>query len=231
MSRLARFAGYYDRLLHPENEPERHVTEQLRRLNIMESSTAYPFLLHLYDLKDQGQITADEFFEGLKALETYLVRRFLNRDSTNDMNKMFPALIRDVTGEDFANTLRSELGKRNEPSNGRLRESAEKKAKYRNDKSIRQKLALIFETINLRLSEGSGAYTALTDDPTIEHILPQTMTPDWKAKLGKTWEQDYELLHTLGNLTLVTKDMELYALQSFLRAKARYAERTWTEAE
>ena len=36
--------------------------------------------------------------------------------------------------------------------------------------------------------------------------MPQTLTPTWKHDLGESWEQDYELLHTLGNLTLVTQD-------------------------
>ena len=56
------------------------------------------------------------------------------------------------------------------------------------------------------MSTGSGAYTVLSDDPTIEHIMPQTVTEAWKHHLGENWQQDYGLLHTLGNLTVVTQD-------------------------
>jgi hypothetical protein len=45
---------------------------------------------------------------------------------------------------------------------------------------------------------------------TIEHVMPQTLTDDWKAVLGEGWEEDHEqYLHTLGNLTLTNYNAEL----------------------
>lgn len=206
LATLKRFAGYYDRLLRPENEPDKDVRQQLHRLNILESSTAYPFLLFVYDAWEQGRIDRSAFLAGLRTLETYMVRRFLNRDSSNYLNKMFPVLPKDIDLSSFENSLPQVLGTRNEPSNVRLRQSAETINLYRRDRPTRQKLALVFDTVNRRLSDGSGAYTVLDDDPTIEHILPQTPTEAWKTHLGGNWEQDFDLLHTLGNLTVVTQD-------------------------
>lgn len=38
---------------------------------------------------------------------------------------------------------------------------------------------------------------------TIEHIMPQTLTPQWKEELGENWQQIYDTyLHTCANLTL-----------------------------
>ena len=38
---------------------------------------------------------------------------------------------------------------------------------------------------------------------TIEHIMPQTLTPQWKEELGENWQQIYDTyLHTFANLTL-----------------------------
>ena len=38
---------------------------------------------------------------------------------------------------------------------------------------------------------------------TIEHIMPQTLTPQWKEELGEDWQQIYDTyLHTFANLTL-----------------------------
>jgi uncharacterized protein with ParB-like and HNH nuclease domain len=206
LTTLKRFAGYYDRLLRPQREPDRAVRRQLGRLNVLESATAYPFLLFMYDEWQQGRLAQDQFQAGLRTIETYMVRRFLNRDSTNYLNKMFPALVKDVDVTDFAASLRQALGTRNEPSDVRLRQAAEMISIYRRDSYTRQKLALVFDTINRHLSAGSGAYTVLSDDPTIEHILPQTPTQAWKRHLGDNWQQDYDLLHTLGNLTVVTQD-------------------------
>lgn len=205
LKRVNRFAHYYDRLLRPKNEPDKLIAQRLERLNVLENTTAYPFVLHMYDLLDSDQIDRQEFLDGLETLECYLVRRFLNRDSTNYTNKMFPALVKEVTSENFVSTLQSELGKRNEPTDARLRQSAETIVQYKKDIYTRQKLALVFATINRQLSVGHGAYTVLEDDPTIEHIMPQKLTPEWKEELGESWQDDYELLHTLGNLTLITQ--------------------------
>ncbi len=206
LTTLKRFAAYYNRLLRPDHEPNLQVRAQLQRLNILESATAYPFLLFMYDEWQQNHIDRNAFLEGLHIIETYMVRRFLNRDSTNYLNKMFPALAKDVNVEDFVASLRQAIGAKNEPSDVRLRQSAETVSLYRKDIYTRQKLALVFDTINRRLSVGTGAYTVLSADPTIEHIMPQTLTAAWKSQLGDNWQQDYELLHTLGNLTVVTQD-------------------------
>ena len=206
LTTLKRFAGYYDRLLRPQHEPNREVRQQLERLDVLESTTGYPFLLFMYDEWQQGRLAQDEFQAGLRTIETYMVRRFLNRDSTNYLNKMFPSLVKDVDVTDFAASLRQALGTRNEPSDARLRQAAEMISIYKRDSYTRQKLALVFDTINRHLSAGSGAYTVLSDDPTIEHIMPQTLTEAWKRHLGDNWQQDYDLLHTLGNLTVVTQD-------------------------
>ena len=57
------------------------------------------------------------------------------------------------------------------------------------------------------MSKGSGGYTQLDANPTIEHIMPQTLTKLWKEGLGEEWQDTYrDYLHTLGNLTLVTQE-------------------------
>ena len=206
LTTLKRFAGYYDRLLRPQHEPNREVRQQLERLDVLESTTGYPFLLFMYDEWQQGRLAGDEFQDGLELIETYMVRRFLNRDSTNYLNKMFPSLVKDVDVTDFAASLRQALGTRNEPSDARLRQAAEMISIYKRDSYTRHKMALVFDTINRHLSADSGGYTALDDGPTIEHIMPQTLTEAWKRHLGDNWQEDYDLLHTLGNLTVVTQD-------------------------
>lgn len=66
---LQGFANYYDRLIHPSQEPNHTVREQLNRLKILETSTAYPFLLGLYDWYEQKRISFSDFLEGLQILE------------------------------------------------------------------------------------------------------------------------------------------------------------------
>ncbi|MFZ5922440.1 MAG: HNH endonuclease family protein [Chloroflexota bacterium] len=80
---------------------------------------------------------------------------------------------------------------------------------YDKRSQTRGKIVLILESVNRHLSikNRSGGYTVLDDNATIEHIMPQTLSPEWKTHLGKNWEQIYkDYLDTLGNLTLVTQE-------------------------
>lgn len=204
VKKLKRFAFFYDRLLRPANEPDNEVAIQLQRLNTMESSTAYPFLLMLYDVWQRGSISRLEMLEALFLIERYLVRRFLAKDTTN-YNRFFPPLVKEVDEDVLVKSLYEVLGSKREPSDTRLRQMAERASLYRNSTFVRQRLTLVLETINRHLSRESGAYTVLDAAATIEHVMPQTLTAVWKKHLGNSWEADYELLDTLGNLTLVTQ--------------------------
>ena len=45
---------------------------------------------------------------------------------------------------------------------------------------------------------------------TIEHLMPQELTPEWKLTLGAEYEDTYNrFLHTFGNLTLTGYNSEL----------------------
>ncbi len=93
---LKKFATYYDHLLHPETESNVQIQERLRQLTIMEISTAYPYLLAAYDAWTQQEIQLDDFIFVLDMLENYMVRRYLAGEQTNYLNKMFPALWREI---------------------------------------------------------------------------------------------------------------------------------------
>lgn len=201
---LKRFAGYYNRLLRPDQEPDKEISQKLTRLNALEFSTAYPFLLFAYDALDGQTISRADFLAGLALLENYLVRRILVRETTSYLNKMFPILARDVEVDQFEPTLRQALLTKNYPSDIRVQQAAETAKLYSN--SGRPRLTLILETINRHLSKGQGAFTQLDGAATIEHIMPQKPSDEWKQALGDNLMQDYELLHTLGNLTLVTQE-------------------------
>ena len=60
---------------------------------------------------------------------------------------------------------------------------------------------------------------------TIEHIMPQTLTPQWKEELGEDWQQIYDTyLHTFANLTLTGFNTS-YSNHSFQEKKDGYIDR------
>lgn len=204
---LKNYAEHYNRLLRPENEPDVELKRKLIRLNILEISTAYPFLMAAYESYSQKNLSHEEFAEVLEILENYIVRRYLTNDPTNYLNKMFPTLWREVSPTKLAETLKKVIITKNYPADSRVRREVLTEQIY--DKRIQasNKIVLVLDTINRFLSVKSGGYTVLDNTPTIEHILPQTPSSEWKTYLGANWEEVYtENLHTLGNLTLVTQE-------------------------
>ena len=225
LATLKQFAKYYERFLRPEKEPDQEIRRLLQRLNILEISTAYPFLLSMYDWLEQGKLNREDFLAGLKTLEIYIVRRFLVKESTNYLNKMFPTLARDIDLDNFDKSLRKALVSKNFPNDVRIRQAAENVKMYNRRSETRRKIGLIFEQINRSLSTGSGAYTQLDADPSIEHIMPQTLTDSWREHLGDNWREDYDLLHTLGNLTVVTQEWNsALSNASYATKKAKLAQ-------
>jgi len=202
---LKRFAIYYDYLLRPEKVEDAKIREALKRLNILELATAYPFLLAAFEAMHQNDISDDAFVEGLTVLENYMVRRYVAGEPTNYLNKMFPALWREIDKSRYVESLRQALLTKNYPSDNRVTQALLGHQMY--DKRSNQRIYLILDSINRHLSSGSGARTILDGEPTIEHILPQSDEPSWKRELGDEWEEAYrEYLHTIGNLTLVTQE-------------------------
>ena len=209
---LCRFAEYYDKLLRPEHEKDKDIRNALVRLNTLELSTAYPFLLAVYDAHDSKEINRDELLDLFTVLENYLVRRYICGEQTNYQNKMFPTLWRDVVAEmenelEFKDALRKVLANKSYPSDRNVQQAIRLTKLYDKGKGSQAKIYFVLESINRHLSKGTGGFTALDSNPSIEHILPQTPSEDWKSELGESFERTYQdYLDTLGNLTLVTQE-------------------------
>ncbi|MDF0553943.1 DUF262 domain-containing HNH endonuclease family protein [Kamptonema sp. UHCC 0994] len=215
IANLLKFAEYYNKLLRPDTEVNQDIKTALIRLNTFDLSTAYPFLLMLYDEYNSQKNNFEEFIECLKLLENYLVRRHICAKPTNSLTRMFPSLWKDVEAmknEDEEITLPEALQKvlitKEYPNDNDVRQSINSHKLY--DKKNPKKMVLVIDTINRHLSKGTGGFTVLDQSATIEHILPQTPREDWKNDLGDEFKQIYrDYLHTLGNLTLVTSEWNI----------------------
>lgn len=220
MQTLHRFADYYDKLLRPDHEQDVQVRMLLKRLNILESATAYPFMLAMYDSWAQGRISREDFIAGLTVIENYMMRRYLAGEQTQYTPKMFATLEREIQYAHFVESLRKALLSKNYPSDSRIRQALPTAPLY--DTRRPQRLVLFLETINRYLSKDRGGYTVLDGEATIEHIMPQKLSDDWKRELGNGWDETHrELLHTIGNLTLVTRDWNSSLSNSVFVSKKR----------
>ena len=207
VSALAQFAAYYNKLLRPEQEADLRIRESLERLSVLEVSTAFPFLLAVLDAYNSHILTREQLLGILTTVENYIVRRVLAGEATNFLNKLFPGLWGQIDKANPVDSLRLLLAVRGYPSDARLRAALATRSLYDKSELTRSRTALVLETINRHLSSGSGGYTVLSGAASIEHVMPQSAGPDWLDELGDGAEETHrELLHTLGNLTLVTQE-------------------------
>ncbi len=200
LQEITRFAEYYARLLTPSLEPSSSISHQMHRLNRIEVTTAYPFLLNIYHDYTAGKVSEDEFAEILRILENFMVRRFVCGVPTYGLNKVFPALYAQITAyATVVDGLKEVLRTKNYPRDAEFRERFISSKFYAPGERI-EKTKIILERLEESFEHLEPVPMASLQ---IEHVMPQTLTDSWKATLGEEWETIHDLLlHTVGNLTL-----------------------------
>lgn len=215
---IAVFANYYKKLLDPESELNVDVRTALVRLNRLEVTTAYPFLLSCYHDYAEGKLSRADFLRILRTIENFILRRFVCNVPTSQLNKIFPLLYsqaNDTKPASLPDGVCAVLQNRSYPKDAEFRTRLiETKLYGAGERAVKTKL--ILETIESSYNHKEQVPFV---DLTIEHIMPQTLTPWWENHLGDDWQVDHELyLHTLGNLTLTGYNSELSNL-SFAEKK------------
>lgn len=207
LQELARFAGYYAKLLNPARESNTHLRERLNRLNRLEVTVAYPFLLNIYDDFDNQRLTATTFAAILDLLENFILRRSVCNIQRSPLNKVFPLLHgQAMQSASLIEGIRENLATKNYPSDAEFREAFTSSIMYGNGaRYVRTKLILE------RIESTTGNKELVPfENLSVEHVMPQTLTPWWKDHLGADYEQVHALwLHTIGNLTLTGYNAEL----------------------
>lgn len=201
LARLSRHSEYYSRLVFPDREPDASVRARLRRLNRWGGTTSYPFLLNLYEDVTRGSLSSQDLANVLLLIESFLVRRMFANVPTNDLNRLFirlyaqlPANVDRVEGTWAA---LSDPGRR-WPTDEECLDDVLVYPLYTDSRPDQRKM--ILETLEESFEHKEKVDLAPL---TIEHVMPQGLTDEWREILGpEAAEIHRTLLHTLGNLTL-----------------------------
>lgn len=206
---LAKHAVFYERFLFPDREPNAVLRAALWRIRRLEVGVSYPFLLRCYAQYSADQLSLEELIDILKVLENYLIRRFVCNVPTYGLNKIFPPLytqIQKVKPKALYDGLKAVLQSKNYPKDYDFRAKLKDAKLYGAGDRI-TKTKLILEALE---SAFEHKEQVPYDKLTIEHVMPQTLSDEWKQQLGADWQMVHELyLHTLGNLTLTAYNSEL----------------------
>ena len=200
LKELALFAGYYSKMIHPERECDQQISERMKRLNRIEVTTAYPLILNVYHDYSTGKITRADLVAVLDTIENFMVRRWICGVPTYTLNKLFPvSYAQALEHGSLVSGLRAVLAKKNYPGDAQFKDKLTTAPLYAMGERL-QKTTLLLERLESSFNHNE---TVSSDKITIEHVMPQTLTPWWREHLGDQCDDTYEtLLHTLGNLTL-----------------------------
>lgn len=202
INRMARYAVYYDRLLRPRHEPQDETSSLLSSLELFDQSASYPFLLEAYEAMEQRTISRQQFDDMLRQLEGYFVRRFLCNNPSSYPTKQLPQVWAEVSGtSDPVSALGTSLGKRKCPTDKEVAEELIHVRLYQTARAT-PRVSHILLKVSCQVGAGIDAHPVVSS--TIEHVMPQTLSPEWRAQLGPEAEEIKATYgDTLANLTLV----------------------------
>ena len=187
-----------------------------RRLETIDTSTVYPLLLHLLVELGDG-LPPGDLDKIVADLESFLVRRLVCGLTSKNYNRLFITLLREVRA---AGPL-SAAGKLREvllagsgeavkwPDDRELERSWLGDPVYRWLKPYRVEMILL--ALDRAQQTAKRERISIHEDLTVEHVMPQSWAEHWPAPDPSVAtgddtadERRNVLLHTFGNLTLIT---------------------------
>lgn len=250
---MLRYAKWYEILLKG-NTPNKALKASIYRLNRLETTVTRPFFLEVFRMWDEKRITLEEVSNIFTLTESYLFRRLICDLPTNVLNKTFLTMHKEILrydgsdnnyGEKFKFALLSKGERARFPDDSEFAQAFVSRPVYL--MNSKNKIYLLERLENHGTVEDKDVYRHFDEgEYSIEHIMPQYLTPSWKRRLGEDYEEIHELwLHRIANLTLTgynskysnstfeeKRDMAHGFHESGLRMNSWIAQQTkWTLAE
>lgn len=218
LERIHKASGVYKQFLDSTNAQGSHVTRLGLfgyRTGVLESEVVKPLVLTLLD-PELPAVPAEQVTKALEVIESWMVRRMLVRATTKNYNFIVAELIGRLRGEsrskagdeleDYLASQRTDSGYW--PDDDEIRGELATLQVYR--RMRRARLRMLLETLEDHRRGWSDGKVGLGGERVargilaIEHVLPRKWQTHWPAS-GITPDERDRLLHTIGNLTLLTK--------------------------
>jgi hypothetical protein len=188
------------------------------RTGVLESEVIKPLVLHLLD-PELPAIPQPQLNKSLVVVESWMVRRMLVRATTKNYNQLVSELItqlhkadRSVAGDTIEKFLASQTsGSRYWPDDNEIREELKVLPAYR--RLGRGRLRMVLEAIEDDKRGWRGEKVALGNERAargkyaIEHVMPRKWIVHWPLLDGRGEAEREALIHTIGNLTLLTNKL------------------------
>jgi len=225
---LLSYVKWYKILLKGKTS-DKNLNACIYRLNHLETTIIRPFLLEVLRLNSEKKLNMDEVAEVFLITENYLFRRTICDLPTNGLNKIFLLLHKEIvrydgTEENYVEKFKYALLSKKErtrfPNDDEFIEAFAMRQVYL--MNSKNKIYILEKFENYGTLEDKDVYRHIEDgEYSIEHIMPQHLTPAWSKSLGTDYEEIHDLwLHRIANLTLTAYNSK-YSNNSFLEKKNR----------
>ncbi len=248
------YAKRYEILIGKSNSGECELDNCILRLNRLETTVTRPYFLEVLRLRDENKFTLAQVTEIFKIVESYLFRGIICDLPMGHQSKVFPFLHREIirydgTDDNYVEKLKYALLSRKERARFPDNNEFVTKFSQRNIYSMqsKNKIYILERFENFGTLETKDIYEHCDNGTySIEHIMPQHLTPLWQRELGDDYERIHkEYLDRIANLTLTAynskysndsftnkKTMQNGFIESGIRLNQWLAQKNkWTESE
>ncbi|MFP6084271.1 DUF262 domain-containing protein [Helicobacter pylori] len=195
---LQKYCGFFCQIAF-KKEADKDLNKALSFLVDLEMDVIYPLLLELYSDYSDGVLSKQDFIPIIYLTESYICRRAVCGLGSKGLNKIFASFTKKINKDQYRESIKVHFLSL-EKTTGKFPKDSE----FKN-------LFITIDFYNLkekkyfleRLENFDTKEPVNTQECTIEHIMPQTLTPEWQRDLGENFQAIHEkYLHTIGNLTL-----------------------------
>ncbi len=207
---LQKYCGYFCRIVF-KKEADKDLNKALSFLVDLEMDVIYPLLLELYSDYSDGVLSKQDFIPIIALIESYICRRAVCGLGTNGLNKVFASFTKKINKDQYLESIKAHFLSL-ETTKGKFPKDSEFKNLFITiDFYNLKEKKYFFE----RLENFDTKEPVNTQECTIEHIMPKTLTKEWERDLGENFQAIHDkYLHTIGNLTLTGYNQE-YSNNSF----------------
>ena len=185
------------------------------RTGVLESEVIKPLILFLLD-PERPPVPEVQFEKVLNVIESWMVRRMLVRATTKNYNQVVAELVSLLSKSNSSNPgdeietylAKQSTGSRYWPDDVELRQDLGSLLAYR--RLGRGRLRMVLEAIEDNLRGWKNGKRGLGDERVargkfaIEHVMPRKWHPHWPLADSAGEASRDGIIHTLGNLTLLT---------------------------
>ena len=214
LAEILHYAEFYNAFLYGnDGKYSKAVNALLRNLQKLKQTTVFLFLFPVFDDFSNNIIEEKELERVLRFLLNYSIRRLICEVGSNSLRGLYKTLYARVFArpenkqhyyDAIVSFFQQLTSKDVLPDDDTFVLALKQNNLYRKNALCKFLLTAI---------ENQGKEQLITDNLTIEHIMPQNknLSTSWQKMLGEDiWQSVQEkYLHTLGNLTLTAYNSEL----------------------